>query len=51
MRSIVREPDVVVNCIGVVKQRPEAHDAVTLVRVNALFPHQLAAPARSGARG
>jgi dTDP-4-dehydrorhamnose reductase len=36
-------PDVIVNCIGVVKQRPEAADAVELMRANALFPHQLAA--------
>ena len=31
-------PDVVVNCIGLVKQRPEAADAAALVRANALFP-------------
>jgi dTDP-4-dehydrorhamnose reductase len=33
--------DVVVNCIGLVKQRPEAADAAALVQANALFPHQL----------
>ena len=36
-------PDAVVNCIGLVKQRPEAADAAALVRANALFPHELAA--------
>ena len=35
-------PDVVVNCIGIVKQRDEASQAIPSIRVNALFPHQLA---------
>lgn len=35
-------PDVVINCIGIVKQRREASDAVASLTVNALFPHQLA---------
>jgi dTDP-4-dehydrorhamnose reductase len=44
--SIVRtfaqvRPDVVVNCIGIIKQRPEAKDPVHSLRTNALFPHQL----------
>ena len=34
-------PDVVVNCIGVVKQRRDASPA-EMIRTNALFPHQLA---------
>ena len=37
------EPEVAINCIGVVKQSPVAADAVSLVTANALFPHQLAA--------
>lgn len=36
-------PDVVVNCIGVVKQADVAADAAWLIRLNALFPHELAA--------
>jgi len=32
-------PDVVVNCIGLVKQRAEAKDPVAAITVNALFPH------------
>ena len=36
------EPDVVVNCIGIVKQRDEAKQAIPSIQVNALFPHQLA---------
>lgn len=35
-------PEVVVNCIGIVKQREAAADAVRSIRVNALFPHLLA---------
>jgi dTDP-4-dehydrorhamnose reductase len=36
------KPDVVINCIGIVKQLPVAQDAITSITVNALFPHQLA---------
>jgi dTDP-4-dehydrorhamnose reductase len=35
-------PDAVVNCIGIVKQRDEAKQAIPSIQVNALFPHQLA---------
>ncbi len=34
-------PDVVVNCIGIVKQLKNATDPVLSLQVNALFPHQL----------
>ncbi|MEH1101417.1 dTDP-4-dehydrorhamnose reductase family protein [Micromonospora sp. CPCC 205561] len=48
--SVLR-PDVVINCVGVIKQRPEVEDAVNTITVNALFPHQLAREcAESGAR-
>jgi dTDP-4-dehydrorhamnose reductase len=44
-------PDVVVNCVGLVKQRPEAADPVALVAANSLFPHQVEeACGRHGAR-
>jgi dTDP-4-dehydrorhamnose reductase len=33
---------VVLNCIGIVKQRPAAKDAIPSIAVNSLFPHQLA---------
>lgn len=36
------EPDVVVNCIGIVKQDKAAIDRYRTIAVNALFPHQLA---------
>jgi dTDP-4-dehydrorhamnose reductase len=35
-------PEVVVNCIGIVKQDEAAHDPVPTITVNALFPHKLA---------
>lgn len=38
--------EVAVNCIGVVKQSAAAQDAVTAIRVNSLFPHELAAACR-----
>ncbi|MFT4041098.1 MAG: SDR family oxidoreductase [Thermomicrobiales bacterium] len=36
------EPEAVINCIGIIKQLPAAHDAVASISVNALLPHQLA---------
>lgn len=38
----VARPDAVVNCVGIVKQRPEARDPLASIRVNSLFPHELA---------
>jgi len=35
------EPDVVINCVGIVKQRKEAKDAVESIKINSLLPHQL----------
>ncbi len=44
-------PEVVVNCVGVVKQLPAGKDPVVSISVNALFPHLLArACAGAGAR-
>ena len=37
----VVKPDVVVNCIGIIKQSPLASDPITSLEVNALFPHRL----------
>ncbi len=34
-------PQVVVNCIGVIKQRPQAKQAIPSIFLNALLPHQL----------
>jgi dTDP-4-dehydrorhamnose reductase len=35
-------PEVIINCIGIVKQLPAAQDPLQSISVNALFPHQLA---------
>ena len=35
-------PDVVVNCVGVVKQRSQADDPLVAVPINSLLPHRLA---------
>ena len=44
-------PDVVVNALGIVKQRSTASDPVLSISVNSLFPHRLATLcAASGAR-
>lgn len=44
VRSAIEKvnPDAVVNCIGIVKQRDEAKQASPSIHINALFPHQLA---------
>jgi dTDP-4-dehydrorhamnose reductase len=34
-------PQVVVNCVGIIKQRPAAKEAVPSILTNALLPHQL----------
>ena len=36
------QPDLVVNCTGLIKQRPEASDPQKIFPINALFPHRLA---------
>lgn len=45
------KPDLVINCIGVVKQLAEADDPLTAIPINALLPHRLARLAQvAGAR-
>ncbi len=36
------KPDAIVNCVGVIKQRSAAKDAVPSITLNALLPHKLA---------
>jgi dTDP-4-dehydrorhamnose reductase len=44
-------PDVVINCIGVIKQDPRVQDPVATITVNSLFPHRLSREcAEAGAR-
>lgn len=38
----IAAPDVVINCIGIVKQLPAAQNRLASISINALFPHQLA---------
>jgi dTDP-4-dehydrorhamnose reductase len=44
LRKIITDarPDVVVNAIGIVKQRQDSEDAVQAIEINALLPHRLA---------
>jgi dTDP-4-dehydrorhamnose reductase len=35
-------PDAVINCVGIIKQRPAAHDAIPSITINALLPHRVA---------
>jgi dTDP-4-dehydrorhamnose reductase len=36
-------PDVVINCVGLIKQHPSANDPILALETNALLPHRLAA--------
>ncbi len=36
------KPDVVINCIGIIKQLKEAKDPIISIKINSIFPHQLA---------
>lgn len=36
------KPDVILNCAGITKRRPEINDPVQAISVNSLFPHLLA---------
>ncbi len=36
------KPDIVINCIGIIKQLSAAKDPIPSITINALFPHQLA---------
>ena len=35
-------PDVVVNCVGIIKQREAAHEYIPSIAINSLLPHRLA---------
>jgi dTDP-4-dehydrorhamnose reductase len=44
-------PNVLVNCVGVIKQREAAHDSIESITINSLLPHLLAEKCRQiGAR-
>lgn len=54
--SIIRalassQPDIVINCIGIIKQIPLADDSLTAITVNAQLPHRISLISRTaGAR-
>ncbi len=53
LASVIRAvaPEAVVNCIGIVKQRAEAREAIPSIEINALLPHRLLEACRAqGAR-
>lgn len=44
--SIIRalasiQPDIVINCIGLIKQNPMANDPLTAITINSLLPHRI----------
>jgi dTDP-4-dehydrorhamnose reductase len=43
MSSLIAKvnPHVIINCIGIVKQREQASDAIASIKTNSLLPHQL----------
>ena len=45
LEGILRDtrPDFIVNCVGIIKQRDEAFQAIPSISINALLPHKLAA--------
>lgn len=52
VKAIARiKPDIVINCIGIIKQSPAAKDPLTAISVNALLPHRIASLCKAaGAR-
>lgn len=48
MRKVIDSfhPEVVVNCVGIVKQRPESKERIVSIEVNALSPHRIASLCR-----
>jgi dTDP-4-dehydrorhamnose reductase len=45
------QPDVVINAVGIIKQLPSSKDVIKTLKINSIFPHQLAQLAQTtGAR-
>jgi len=45
------QPDIVINCIGLIKQLPIANDPLSAITINSLLPHRISMSCRSaGAR-
>ena len=48
MRAVATvQPDVVINCVGIIKQLAAAKDPIASLTINSLFPHRLALLCRS----
>lgn len=45
---VLSQPDIVINCIGIIKQVSAAKDPIVSIRINSLFPHILAEKCREG---
>ena len=41
------QPDIVINCIGIIKQLPMASDPLTAISINALLPHRISLLSRT----
>src|SRR5205823_1899401 len=43
LRQLIRDtkPEVILNCVGIIKQKKAAKDAITSIKINSLFPHEL----------
>jgi len=41
------QPDIIINCIGIIKQLPISNDPLTAITVNAQLPHRLSLVAKS----
>jgi dTDP-4-dehydrorhamnose reductase len=47
----VSQPDVIINAVGIIKQLPSSKDVIKTLKINSIFPHQLAQLAQTtGAR-
>jgi len=44
LEKVIEEftPDIVINCIGIIKQLPVSREAIPVITLNSLFPHQVA---------
>ena len=38
----LHRPDIVINCVGIIKQKESANDPLVILPINSIFPHRLA---------
>jgi len=48
IKQIIEEfaPNIVINCIGIIKQLPISQEPIPVIKINSLFPHELASISR-----